>query len=70
MLEISLAGHPHIRLCDLLNVTDLCESGGAAKHIIAEGSVKVDGAVELRKRAKIIEGQVVEYNGQKVKVTA
>lgn len=68
MLEVNLDGRPHIDLCDLLKVTDLCENGAAAKHIIATGVVKVDGQVELRKRCKIRTGQVVEYKGQKVKV--
>ncbi len=68
MKELALGDKPHIDLCDLMKVTDLCDSGGAAKHIIAAGEVKVDGAVELRKRCKIRSGQVVEYKGQKVKV--
>lgn len=51
----------HIDLCDLLKITGQCESGGEAKHVIAEGMVKVDGNIELRKRAKIVPGQKVEY---------
>lgn len=45
-----------------------CESGGAAKEVIAEGQVKVDGKVETRKRCKIVADQVVEFNGGKVMV--
>lgn len=68
MNEIFLKDKPHIDLCDLLKVAGLCESGGEGKHLVAEGLVKVDGVVELRKRAKIRAGQMVEYKGQKVKV--
>jgi ribosome-associated protein len=69
--EIPLSpGHEHIELCDLLKHAGLSESGGAAKHLIAAGSVTVDGAVELRKRCKIRPGQVVETAGQRVVVTA
>ncbi len=69
MIEISLApGKPHIELCDLLKVASLCESGGMAKTVIAAGEVKVDGAVDTRKRAKIKTGQIVEYLGKKIKV--
>jgi ribosome-associated protein len=68
MLELSLNGKPYIALCDLLKVTNLTESGGVAKHLIAEGKVMVNGEVELRKRAKIIPNQIIEYNGKKVKV--
>lgn len=68
MKEISLANKPHIDLCDLLKVAGIAPTGGVGKHLIAEGEVKVDGAVELRKRAKIRQGQIVEYKGEKVKV--
>ncbi len=68
MKDFSLDGRDHIDLCDLMKVTDLCDSGAAAKHIIADGNVTVDGAVELRKRAKIRAGQIVEYKGQKIRV--
>ena len=59
-------GLEHIDLCDLMKIADMTDSGGAAKHLIAEGLVKVDGNVETRKRCKIRKGQVVEFNGQKV----
>jgi ribosome-associated protein len=69
--EIPLTeGHDHIDLCDLMKIADMSESGGAAKHIIATGAVKVDGVVETRKRCKIRSGQVVEYKGETVKVVS
>lgn len=68
MKEISLDGEPHIDLCDLLKVAGMAPTGGVGKHIVAGGEVKVDGEVELRKRAKIRSGQVVEYKGAKVKI--
>jgi ribosome-associated protein len=49
-----------------MKIADMTDSGGAAKHLIAEGLVKVDGNVETRKRCKIRKGQVVEFKGQKV----
>ncbi|MFL5786086.1 MAG: RNA-binding S4 domain-containing protein [Bacteriovoracaceae bacterium] len=61
-------GDEFIALCDLLKATDLTDTGGEAKHVIAEGQVKVDGATELRKRCKIRSGQLVEYKGKQVKV--
>jgi ribosome-associated protein len=63
-----LAGREFVALCDLLKLARLCESGGVAKHVIAEGQVEVDGQVELRKRCKIRPGQVVKYKGMSVKV--
>ena len=59
-------GLEHIDLCDLMKIADMTDSGGAAKHLIAEGLVKVDGNVETRKRCKIRKGQVVEFKGQQV----
>lgn len=69
MEEFALGQHEFIELHNLLKVTGLCESGGVAKAVIAEGRVKVDGAVELRKRCKIRAGQRVEFAGQQIVVT-
>jgi ribosome-associated protein len=68
MLKFELSKTEHIALCDLLKIMKLCDSGAVAKHEIADGKVKVNGAVELRKRAKIITNQIVEYKGQQIKV--
>ncbi|MDB5294813.1 MAG: RNA-binding protein [Phycisphaerales bacterium] len=68
-VEVTLnEGSEHIALCDLLKHAGLSESGGAAKMLIAEGAVRVDGVTETRKRCKIRPGQVVETGGQTVKV--
>jgi ribosome-associated protein len=68
MDEFKLEGD-FMPLCDLLKRVGFCPSGGQAKMVIAEGLVKVDGEVELRKRCKIRSGQVVEFEGQKLKIT-
>ncbi|MGL6146998.1 MAG: ribosome-associated protein YbcJ, partial [Plesiomonas sp.] len=47
-----LENHPYVELCDLLKIQGWSESGAAAKAVIAEGLVKVDGQVETRKRCK------------------
>jgi len=64
-----LKDHEYIELNNLLKVTGLCESGGVAKMLIADGQVKVDGQVELRKRCKIRQGQIVLFNEQQVQVS-
>ncbi|MDE9500108.1 RNA-binding S4 domain-containing protein, partial [Xenorhabdus bovienii] len=46
------------------------ESGAAAKVVIAEGLVQVDGQVETRKRCKITAGKAVAFNGECVRVEA
>jgi ribosome-associated protein len=66
MEEFILEGNEFIELNSLLKIMGLCASGGAAKVVIAEGLVKVDGNVELRKRCKIRKGQIVEFEGHKI----
>ena len=68
MKEFQLKGKVFIPLCDLLKTTGLCQTGGHAKIVIADGLVKVDGEVELRKRCKMKKGQTVEFEGQKITI--
>ncbi|MBL0708047.1 MAG: RNA-binding S4 domain-containing protein [Sulfurimonas sp.] len=50
----------YIELFKLLKVLDLVDSGAHAKMLIADGYVKRNSEVELRKRAKIISGDTIE----------
>ena len=58
----------HIPLDALLKATGLAHSGGAAKMMVAEGRIKVDGHEELRKTCKIRAGQVVTLPGARIRV--
>ncbi|MFA5879475.1 MAG: RNA-binding S4 domain-containing protein [Candidatus Margulisiibacteriota bacterium] len=58
----------YIELCSLLKVAGPMISGGMAKLMIAEGLVKVDGKVELRKKCKIRTGQIVDTKGHLIKI--
>ena len=60
----------HIQLDQLLKALGWCESGGAAHAAIAAGLVRVNAAVDTRKRAKIRPGQRVEFAGQSVLLVA
>lgn len=60
----------YIQLDQLLKATGLCDSGGAAHALIADGQVKVDAAVEMRKRAKLRPGQKVSLAGETVLLVA
>lgn len=53
----------YIELFKLLKVLDLVDSGAQAKMIVADGYVTRNGEVELRKRAKIIAGDVLLVGG-------
>ena len=68
-LEFHLRG-AFIALDALLKATGLAESGGAAKQLIVDGQVRVDGREELRRGAKLRAGQMVELHGTRVRIVA
>ncbi len=49
-----------IQLDQFLKVQNLVSSGGEAKMLIADGQVKVNGEVELRRGRKLQQGDVVQ----------
>ncbi len=60
MIKFKLEGSEYIELIKLLKVTNICGSGGEAKHLVDEGGVKLNGNMESRKRAKIRSGDKIE----------
>ena len=68
-IDFPLRGE-YITLDALLKATGLAGSGGAAKAMVADGLVQVDGRDELRKTCKIRAGQVVAVTGMRVRVMA
>lgn len=66
-IEFQLRGE-NVRLCDLLKLAGIAESGGQGKQMVAAGEVTVDGQPESRKAARIRAGQVVECRGAKILV--
>ena len=69
IIRIQLKGE-YVRLCDLLKLAGLADSGGRGKQMVAEGGVTVDGQPESRKTAKIRAGPTVECRGGKIAVIA
>ena len=69
LIDFELRGE-YIALDALLKAMGLAPSGGAAKLMVAEGQVQVDGRDELRKTCKIRAGQVVSLAGVRIKVLA
>lgn len=59
-----------IPLNDLLKLLGLAPSGGAAKALIAEGAVAVDGEIETRIRRKLRAGMVVRFAAEEIRVVA
>lgn len=59
-----------IQLNQLLKLLGWVETGADANSVIDAGLVKVNGDKETRRRNKIYPGMTVEFEGQKVKITA
>jgi ribosome-associated protein len=57
----------YIELIQLLKALGIAETGGHAKMIVEDGGVLRNGEVELRKRAKLVPGDVIEL--EEIKIT-
>lgn len=57
-----------IELCQFIKFGGLVESGGAAKQLVAEGAVWLNGAVETRKSKQLTAGDEVTVAGQTIVV--
>ena len=66
-VDFALEGE-YVELNQLLKLSGLCDSGGAGKALVADGQVRVDGVVELRKTCKIRAGQQVQCLGTTIVV--
>ena len=60
MVEQLTVGEAPINLTQVLKRAGWVSNGGEAKALIADGMVKVNGEVELRKRRKMAIGDLVE----------
>ena len=57
-----------IKLGQAMKLAGLVESGVEAKVELQEGYVKVNGVVEVQRGKKIHPGDVIEFDGQQVRV--
>ena len=48
--------------------TGLVENGVDAKFVIQDGLVKVNGSVETQRGKKLIAGDIVEFDGEQIKI--
>ncbi len=67
MEEFQLKG-AYIELMALLKLKGIAESGGQAGMIITEGYIKRNGEVEFRKRAKLVAGDIIQFENKKIKI--
>ena len=55
-----------IKLGQALKLANLVESGNDAKFVIQDGLVKVNGEVSYQRGKKLVAGDVVEFDGEKI----
>ena len=67
-MEIIKIKDEYIKLGQALKLAGLVDSGVDAKIEIQEGFVKVNGEVEVQRGKKIYVGDVIEFDGQQVRV--
>jgi len=60
-IGVEIATQP-IELYKIFKIANLVNGGGEAKHIISEGYVAVNGEIETRKRRKMVDGDLIEFN--------
>ena len=68
-MEIIKLKEEYIKLGQALKAAGLVESGVDAKFAIQDGLVKVNGQVEIQRGKKLVEGDIVEYDGNSIKIT-
>ena len=68
MQEFQIEG-AYIELIGLLKAMGIAETGGQAKAIVEEGFILRNGEVEMRKRAKLVVGDIIELEELQIKLT-
>jgi ribosome-associated protein len=67
MRVVKITSEP-VELYKILKFEGMVASGGEAKLVISEGLVLVNGKVETRKRKKIVAGDTIEFNQEKIRI--
>ena len=68
-MEIIKLRDDYIKLGQALKAAGLVDSGVEAKFAVQDGLVKVNGKVELQRGKKLIDGDIVEYDGKSMRIT-
>jgi ribosome-associated protein len=67
MEEITIRnGDEFIKLGQAIKAAGFVESGVEAKIVIQDGLVKVNGNVETQRGKKLVGGEIVEFEGNKL----
>ena len=67
-MEIITLRDEFIKLGQALKACGLVETGVDAKIAIQNGLVKVNGEVELQRGKKLVDGDLVDFQGEQIKI--
>lgn len=67
-MEIIKLRDNYIKLGQAIKAANLVGSGVEAKFVIQDGLVKVNGQVELQRGKKLVDGDIVEFEGYTIKI--
>ncbi len=67
MEEIKLRDE-YIKLGQALKAANLVDSGVMAKMVIQDGLVTVNGEVEYQRGKKLVDGDIVSFEGETIKI--
>lgn len=58
----------YIKLDQFMKFQGIVSTGGEAKHFISEGSIKVNGKIELSRGKKLGIDDIIEFQGKVFKI--
>ena len=67
-MEIIKLRDDYIKLGQAIKAANLVGSGVEAKFVIQDGLVKVNGQVELQRGKKLVDGDIIEFEGYTIKI--
>ena len=67
-MEIIKLRDDYIKLGQAIKAANLVGSGVEAKFVIQDGLVKVNGQVEIQRGKKLYAGDIVEFDGETIKI--
>ena len=68
-MEIIKLREDYIKLGQALKAAGLAESGVEAKYAVQDGLVQVNGETVYQRGKKLVDGDVVTYKGETIKIT-
>jgi ribosome-associated protein len=67
MRTVEITREP-VELYKILKFEGLVTTGGEAKLLIGDGQATVNGEIETRRRRKIVDGDVIEFRGEQLRM--